>query len=171
MVFRTDKNNRQSLTNEQKDVLFKLAPLSVTISQWVDQKCKLLDKKGHMFPSLILADILVESEFLNWPLSKEFQGNTTKRANNLTRIKADNTWTGKTAIYEEEPYRVYNDWVHFGSDYSDILTFSNKYDAVLTQPTIEAQIKTYSKFKPNPKWYNGKVSTLIQFYWLGEVDG
>lgn len=114
-----------------------------------------------MFPNLILADLLVESDFLEWPLSKEFYGN--RYANNLTRIKVDEDWTGKSITYEGEKYKTYREWMHFASDYSDILCFTNAYDSLLKCPSYEIQLKYLADYKENTQEYLNKVNELKSF--------
>ena len=160
-------HNRQNLSVEQKEALSKLAPLSITISEWIEAKCRFLGKPGYMFPSLILADMLMESNFLSWQLSKEYIDG--RYANNITKIKLDSSWTGKSIEYEGIKYKTYRDWLHFASDYSDILCFSSEYDFMLTQP-LGKQIKALSSYKNDRKWSKAKLETLIDFYNLTEID-
>jgi hypothetical protein len=103
------------------------------------------------------------------PVSKEFIG--TKCSNNITKIKADNDWRGRVIEYEKEGYRSYRDSSHFASDYTDIICFTNKYDDTLAETDYKCQLTRFSTFKPNPKLYNSKSETIIEFYGLGEFDG
>lgn len=130
--------------------MHKLEPLSVTISEWIEAKCRFLGKPGHMFPELILADLLYESENLTWPLSKEYYGN--RQANNLTKIVYAKGWSGKSIIFNGIPYKTYRDWLHFASDYSDILCFTDAYDDFLKLTTLEEQAKNFK---------NGRYAILI----------
>lgn len=162
----------------QKEALFKLAPLSVTISDWISAKCKFLGKEGYMFPSIILADLLHESDYLNWPLSKDFYSigynknnkEVLRYANNITRIESNSDWSGKEIELDGIKYKSYRDWMHFASDYSDTLCFTDTYDRMLKCNNILKQIELYSKFKKQPLVYQAKIETLIQFYYLREVD-
>lgn len=164
-----NKFNRCNLSEDQKNALIILAPLSLLISDWIIAKCRFLQKPGKIYRSIILADLLIESEFMTHPISKEFIG--TKCSNNITRIKADNEWRGRVLEYEKEGFRSYRDSSHFASDYTDIICFTDKYDEVLTETRHRQQLSKFSTFKPNPKLYNSKSETIIEFYGLGEFDG
>lgn len=163
-----NKFNRSCLSNEQKEALVLLSNLSILISDWITAKCKFLGKPGKLSTSIILGDLIIESEFLTHPLSHPMLGN--RNSNNITKIEVDSTWSGKVLEYEGNSYKAYRDWTHFASDYSDRLCFTDKYDDMLVQEDIGKQLELFSSFKKNPKCYNGKVEALIDFYYLGELD-
>lgn len=164
-----NKFNRCNLNEDQKNALIILAPLSLLISDWIIAKCRFLQKPGRIYRSIILSDLLIESEFMTHPISKEFIG--TKCSNNITRIKADNEWRGRVLEHEKEGFRSYRDSSHFASDYTDIICFTDQYDEVLAETDHRQQLSKFSTFKPNPKLYNSKSETIIEFYGLGEFDG
>ncbi len=170
MLITTTKYNRNKLTDHQKEAFKMLVPLSITISDWIESKCRFLSKETSLVPaSLILADLIYESAFLIHPLSKPvFMG---KYSNNLSLILRDESWQGKINIYEDRKYKSYRDWLHFASDYSDIITFSPKYADVLKSYSISQQIDILSLKKPNSVVYNKEIRILIDHYNLGEFDG
>ena len=168
MKVNLSKFNRTCLSREQKEALILLAPLSMTISSWIKSKCRFLGKPGDLFTSIILGDILVESEFLSCPLSKPTLDG--KNSNNLVKISDTREWTGKTIEYEGKRYKAYRDWLHFASDYSDILTFSSKYDRVLAERDRSRQLTLFSQFKVEPEVFEAKVEAYTDFYGLAEWD-
>lgn len=111
-----------------------------------------------MYPNLILADLIIESQFLTWPLSKENYGN--RYANNLTRIKFNEEWSGKHIEYEGVKYKTYRDFLHFASDYSDLFCFSDKYDSLLRCPSSDIQLDYLLLHKENPDKYLYKFNEL-----------
>lgn len=137
----------------------KLSPLSIIISDWVEAKCKFLGKPGKLPSSIILVDMIIESDNLTWPLSQVKYGD--RYANNITKIEFNEDWSGKSIEYEGKRYKTYRDHLHFGSDYSDILTFTDIYDHLLSAP-MHTQLELFSQFKPDPTTFYKKASLLLQ---------
>ena len=136
-----------------------LASLSSIISEWVEAKCTFLGKPGKLPANIILVDILIDSDFLTWPLSANFYGN--RYANNLTKIEFNEDWSGKSIEYDGKRYKTYRDHLHFGSDYSDILTFTDIYDQLLNAPA-NIQLNMLAQFKKDPEDYLHKAERLIK---------
>lgn len=139
------------------DYLEKLIPLSRLISDWTRMKAEFiyLDSPGGIDSTIILAEILIRSEWGDHPVSREFvQGEKTKYSNNLSLLECGEHWRGKSNLYEGISYRAYKDWKVFAVDYSDHLTFSRGYDEVLQETDFLDQIRLFSLTKEDPEYYN-----------------
>lgn len=161
--------NRFSLSREQKTLLAKLVPLAYTISDWVKEKAAFtrLPVVSTLYPSIILADILIESQWVEHPLA---QGYYNKRySNNLSLIEVDDIWQGKIQKFDEKEYKAYQNWLHFATDYSDLIIFSPKYKGIITLEDRYDQLKMLSNTKTNPLFYH-KAETIIDFYSLSDYD-
>jgi flagellum-specific peptidoglycan hydrolase FlgJ len=161
--------NRKSLTAEQKDFLTKAIGLSKTISEWTKEKAVFTRTNivESIYSVVVLADLIVESQWGSHPLA---QTHYNKRySNNLALLKADSCWQGKVQRFENKDYKAYQDWLHFATDYSDLLIFSPKYTKILKTADINEQIRRLAATKKDSATYISKVSLLIYFYDLGSL--
>jgi len=162
-----DKNK---LSKPERDFLNKITPLAITISQWTRDKAYFLKVpiKHSIYPSIIIADIIIESNWGTHPLA---QPQYNKRySNNLTLSEVDEIWEGKIQRYAKKEYKAFQDWAHFATDYSDRLIFSHKYKSLFNTSDYKKQIESLSKYKPEPRHFAAKCETLLDFYFLFEMD-
>lgn len=169
MVINLRSANRNSLSIDQKEFLIKALPWSYTISEWIIDQAALrrLAIKNTLSPHLVLADILVESQWGSSPISKPLMDK--KYANNLAALEATPSWQGKVQEYEGKKYKSYKDWVHFASDYAEHIVYNKKFHPILNEPKLESQLNLFSKTKPNASIWLAKASTLLDFYSLTEL--
>lgn len=163
-----NRANRKDLIAEDKDFLVKAVALAKTISEWTSTKADFLNRpRNYVSPMLILADILVESEWGKHPLA---QSHYNKRySNNLTLLKVDDLWQGKSQKYEGKEYKAYSDWLHFATDYSDLLTFSARYQPIIKTFDYTEQLKRLANIKSKPKEFQARVNALVDFYVLKDL--
>lgn len=170
MLISTNKFNRGQLTEDQKEAFKLLVPLAKTISDWTNSKCIFLGKPTYSIPtSLVLADLIYQSSWLTHPLAKPvYMG---KYSNNIGLLLRDDSWQGKINEYEGFRYKSYRDWLHFASDYSDVINFSPTYVDILRAATLAQKTGILALKKPNSVVYNKEIINLIEHYNLGEFDG
>lgn len=166
MALGINRGNRKGLSLEQKDFLLKANSLAGTISEWTNEKAIFLRLPNlyRLSPAVILADILIESQWGTHPLSQPLFNK--KYANNLSLLAADKVWEGKIQDYNGKSYRAYQDWAHFATDYSDILVFSERYKPILR---TENQLQVLASGKEDPILFAAKASALIEFYELTKI--
>lgn len=168
VILDLNKGNRSLLSDHKKEFLAKLVPLSLTIQEWTIGKAILLNKKTLMgvLPSVILADLIIKSDWYTHPISQEKFNK--KDSNNLSLLESTQ---GKCNTYEGKQYKPYKDWQAFAADYSDLLALNQKYAAVLSAQTQNEQILALSLTNKDPECYNTNMELLIYCYHLGEFDG
>lgn len=162
--------SRNALSRANKEFLAKAIPWSGTISKWVGEKALLLKLpvQYQMYPCVALADILIESNWGTHPLSLESYER--KYSNNLTLLKVDSQWDGKSHQWEGNSYKAFKDWVHFCANYSDVVIYSNILAEILQAPSIEDQIDVLSKTKAEPLAFAVKAKTIIDLYHLSDYN-
>lgn len=146
------------------EYLEKLGPLSRLISDWTKMKAEFigLESPGGIDSTIILGEILIQSEWGEHPVSREFlQGEKTKYSNNLALLECGDYWKGKYNIFEGVKYRAYKDWKVFAVDFSDHLTFSRGFDEVLGESDFLEQVRLFSLTKPDPEHYNSSMLETI----------
>lgn len=157
--------NRKTLPADKKDFLTKAINVSRVISEWTREKAIFMRMPAFdLHPVVVLTDILIESQWGTHPLAAS-QYNK-KNSNNLTLLRPDSIWQGKNQKYENKEYKSYTDWLHFATDYSDLLIFSAKYSKVLKTNDIDDQFRRLAATKRNPAIYICKVSELRNYYGL-----
>lgn len=163
--------NRKSLSVNQQEFLDKVIPLAVLVQNWTIGKSQFrgrIRSSVGVRASIILADILIASEWGTHPIAQhEYEG---KNANNLSLLESSKTFTGKIIKHNGILYRTYRKWHDFAVDYSDHLVFSDQYNEVLRSPDLEEQIAYFCLKKLDNRVYTGKISALIDFYALSEID-
>ena len=162
------KYNRNTLSDLEKLFLLKIVPIARLIQKWTKNKAEFVNKlSSHgIFSSIIIANIILKSEWGRHPISQEkFDG---KYSNNLLLIKSNKFWTGRTHIYQNNQYKAYKDWEEFCVDYSDWVVFSGLYDKVLDSSILEDQISFYVSAELLDLVYNTKIKNIIDYYNLRE---
>lgn len=156
-----------------EDFLNKVIPLARQISDWTRDKAIFIRKKivSPILPSVVVADIVIQSGWGSHPLSQPHFNK--KYANNLTLMEADDFWQGRVHVLKTEngadkEYRAYQDWIHFATDYSDMIIFTKLYDNLLNTTDYKLQIRELSKFRSDPN-YCMKSEALIDFYVLNQL--
>jgi len=166
------KYNRNSLTKHQKEFLEKLIPWARFIQEQTRIKANVFKKikSPHgIFAGLVIADIIYYSNWGEHPLAQEKYRN--KLSNNLALLEANDYWSGKSIKYENQDYKLFNDWENFSIHYSDLIVFSGWYSELLKCSRFDEQIFILSLIKPNPVYYNETVKKLIESFNLGEFNG
>lgn len=163
-----NQGSRKNLSEEERDFLLKAIPLAKAISKWVNDKIVFLriPAINTINPSLVLADMIIESSYGTHPVSQVH--NNGKYSNNLSLLKVDELWQGKVQTYEGKVYKCYQDWIHFGTDYSDLIVFTKLKD-ILKISSLEDQINFFAKTKENPKFFSAKASVLLSYYDLKDL--
>jgi len=172
LIISVSKYNRSNLTSDQKDFFKNLVPLAGLIQEWSKTKAEFLNIRtpGGIKASLVMAEIIVESDCGNHPLSQPKYGN--RYSNNLSLIRSDKYWTGKTQTYEDgNIYRAYPDWRAFAVDYTDYLCFNSQYRDLLNSYSLLDQINVLSIEKINSSAYNSILISTINSLGLEEFDG
>lgn len=172
MIISVSKYNRSNLTEEQQEFFRNLVPLAVLIQEWSIGKAGFLNIKSPegIKPSVVMAEIIVLTDCGNHPISQAKYIN--RYSNNLSLIKADKSWTGKTHKYiDNEVYRSYPDWRAYAVDYTDYICFNAEYRKLLENPNILDQINVLSLVKNNSSSYNSKLISTINSLGLEEFDG
>jgi len=123
--FALDRGGQSILPPQQKIYLIKSIDYSWYL--WNQTVAKFHFFKGHCEPissTLILAELLLKSEFGEHPLAQEvYPPKTTKGANNLMLLENDTSWTGKLLKYEGKEYKSFANWEEFGVHFTDLLVF------------------------------------------------
>ena len=165
--FTVNYGNRKTLTEDQKQFLLKAVPLAKTISSWVSAKEDFVKSKPYrnlLSPSLVLADIIVNSNWGSHPIAQPFYNK--KYSNNLSLREKDNLWEGKSHKCEGKEYKSYADWIHFATDYSDSIVFTSKRE-VLKFAESDDQIKF---FLGGDNVKASRYSTILDFYSLSDLS-
>lgn len=147
-----------------------MVPWCLTISSWTEQKFKLARRTGNRLqPVVALAHIIVESNWGNHPLSKELLDK--KPANNMALLEVDSMWLGKHHKMEMsgKAYKVYVNLNHFASDYSDSLVFTGALSPIIEGVTVAEQVAKLAALKDDPKVYEARLNTIIEFYSLDKL--
>lgn len=168
--FSINYGNRRTLSEEQKQFLLKVVPLAKTISSWVFAKedfIKSVPYKNLLSPSLVLADILINSNWGSHPLAQPF--NNKRYSNNLSLLEKNSLWEGKIQKYEGKEYKAYVDWIHFATDYSDLIVFTDQRE-ILKYKTLEDQIKFLTKDRENSNILPSRFLTTLEFYSLLDLS-
>jgi hypothetical protein len=165
------KSGRASLHEAEKEFFLQLVPLAVYISEQSGGKAKWLRHFANpvgMKPSLVMADIIYQSQFGNHPVAQKRCGN--KPCNNLALVEPGKYWYGITVYHKGREYRAYRDRETFAVDMSDYLSLSGLFDKVITESNLEAQIRNYAINKRSPNGYCVRIKDLIDQYALTEFD-
>lgn len=162
--------NRESLNIDQRNFLAKLIPTIQLIQIWSMDKADFENIKTEVgvLPSIVLIDILLASNWGNHPISREEYNK--KYSNNLTLMESNAYWFGKKHKYDDKEYKAYKDWGAFCVDYTDYIAFSGLFDKLLRTKDQEGQLVQLALTKEDPKVYQARGETLIDFYSLGEFD-
>lgn len=152
-----------SLSREEKDYVNKVTPICSTISRWTKEKFIFVKRKAnYLHPVVVLAHILVESQWGTHPLSQQFYNK--KYTNNLALLEVDDLWQGKIIKYNDKSYKTYQSWIHFATDYSDAMVFAGDISSILTESSIAGQVDTLAALKENPQIYKAKIESLIEVH-------
>jgi flagellum-specific peptidoglycan hydrolase FlgJ len=170
----TTKHNRSTLKVDNKEFLATAAPLARYISQQTKAK---VNWKGirsvGIYPSLILAHILIESDFGSHPLAQikyiDEKGKK-KWANNLTMLESHKYWHGHKIKYEGKEYRGFKNHSDFATSLSDTWAFNQEFVDISSAPTLSQQLKLFGLTKSHPILYTSKMETFISYYNLSEWD-
>jgi flagellum-specific peptidoglycan hydrolase FlgJ len=151
----------------EQEFIDKIASHAQTISDWTLKKALFFKKpiKNTIKPSLVLADIIIESNWGTHPIAQEFYNK--KYSNNLSLIVADENWVGRVQKYAKVEYKSYKDWMTYTMDYSDSLIFSAKMNPIIH---TDDQIKVLAATKSDPTIFAAKAEALIDFYSLIDYD-
>lgn len=163
-----NKSNRKDLSTEDKDFLIKAISLSRTIVDWTEGKVVFFrQNRCKLNPLLVLGDIIVESQWGRHPLAQPYHNK--RYSNNLTLLEVDHMWEGKSQQFNDRDYKAYTDWVHFATDYSDLVVLSQKYKSLLNYSNLNDQIKALAEIKFNPIEFSAKISAVLDFYSLSDM--
>ncbi len=155
-----------------EDFLNKVIPLSRQISDWVRDKSIFVRKRivSPILPSVVVADLVLQSGWGTHPLSQPYYNK--RYANNLAVLEADDFWQGRVHIIKvneaDKEYRAYQDWIHFATDYSDMIVFTKLYDRLLDTTDYKLQIRELSRYRADPN-YAVKSEALCDFYMLNQL--
>lgn len=174
LLINLESYNRNSLSLDQQDFLTKIVPLSQLISNWIVGKCQFANKptRHGIFPSIIMSEIILKSEWGSHPISKSEYNN--KYSNNLTLLEADKFWNGKKQKFENKSYKAYKDWGSWSVDFSDYIVFSGEFDRTLKCTDVSSQIPQWGLTNSNSACYNreysGLIDLTIDFYNLNQFN-
>lgn len=168
MVSYISRGNRSSLSQDQKDFLSKIVPLSRLISDWVRDKAIFTRTRivSPILTCVVLTDIITESNWGTHPLAQSHFNK--KFSNNLALLESDSLWEGRNQDYEGRSYKCYQDWIHFATNYSDILIFSRLYSDLFNTTDPSKQIRVLARYKNNSQLYIPKAEAALDFYNLSE---
>lgn len=164
------------ISKEQAEFLDKLIPLAHLVQNYVFNKVPFTNLEyspGGLYPSVTVAEILIQSNWGDHPVSKDdmlyntAKGVSKRYSNNLTLLEVSEGWKGKSNPYEGKVYRAYKDWQTFAADFSDYIVFSGKFDSVLIEPNPYTQLDLFALTKESPGEYYDSMITIInkaQFY-------
>jgi flagellum-specific peptidoglycan hydrolase FlgJ len=158
------------VTKDKTDFIKKIVPWARLINEWTIYKADfaLINSPRGIFTSLVLADIILMSEWGTHPVSRsEYQNGY---SNNLSLLKSNEYWDGKKRTYNNIEYKAFKDWESYAIEASDYLTFSRQFDDLLREKSLNNQIELYSKFKEYPESYCDNIELLIRFYSLTKYD-
>lgn len=158
------------MSDLKQEFLLKVKPWAQLVQRYVTGKCQFrgIESRHGIFASLVAADILVSSEWGTHAVSRpEYDG---RPGNNLNLLESFKGYPGKSIVFDGVSYRSYKTWHEFVVDYSDHLVYSDQYLNVLKASTVEEQVLSFSTKKLDKRVYNGRVSAMIDFYNLSELD-
>jgi len=170
MRYDLENFNRNSLTLEQQIFLCKIIPLAQLIQDWIINKAQFAKKpsKFGLFPSLVISEIIIQSQWGEHVLSKEEYNN--RYSNNLCLLESDKFWIGKKHKYQDKVFRAYKDWGNFATDFTDYVVFSGLFDDILKSNNLEDQLIWWGRTKQDSSSYSGNMELLISFFNLKEFD-
>lgn len=130
---------------------------------------------GGLFPSLIMAQAILESEWGESTLAADY--------NNFFGIKADSSWTGKSVnlqtrevidnndIYINDNFRVYDSPKQSFQDRADFLRLNARYSDVFKAVDVysQAQLLQSAGYATDPNYANVLIN-VIGSYNLTELD-
>lgn len=163
MVINLRTQNRNRLSAQQKDFLVKAHSQACLISDFIIDNAAVLriGIKNTLHPAVILADILVESQ---WGESQLAQATINGRyANNLAGLKVDSMWSGK----KHNGYKTYPDWSSFAADYALHIVYQVRKS--LFTKDLNSQLRLLAETKEDPRVFLAKAQTLIEFYELDKL--
>lgn len=159
------------MTPKKLDFIRKVIPLSQLISEWTQAKSEFvgIQSKNGIFASLVMAEIVIQSEWGLHPIAKyqfktvkDSTGNySTKYSNNLVLLQPEPGQKVKVNTYNDIDYIAFKDWKTFAIGYSDHLVFSGKYKEILEEETLLGQIDLFSLTKTDSESYNSIIKNTI----------
>jgi len=183
MRFFPDPNSPalRSLTDEQRFFFVRIIPLAQRIQQQIIAKCEdhgTYDGSNRyigIYASIIAADILVNSNFGEHPLSKE-KFSSRANGNNLNLSLSNHWWEHDhdSILLDGQKYKCYADLHEFGNNQSDEYVYSEEfYDILLTADHAE-QVRLLGRrrfhiFSDFPAWENRINHEILRFR-LREYD-
>lgn len=157
-----------SLTNEQMQVVDRVLPFAILISDWSRLKAEFLNLHNPrgIYPSVILSEIIIQSNWMLHPIAqteitiRSARKESHRYSNNLALLPVNNGWRGKSNEFDGVEYRAYKDWQVFAIDYSDYLTFTREFDDLLCEHSPERQLEAWSLTKTDETWYDQSKNLL-----------
>jgi flagellum-specific peptidoglycan hydrolase FlgJ len=159
----------QGITRDQVEFLNHTIKYCQLISEWSVDKASTFGKKIYtIYPEVVLAHIIIESNWGNHPLSQPSFGK--RGGNNLALLEPDHLFQGKYLNeFEGRKYKSYESWGDFATDYSDSLAFNGYLNPISKQKDKESQISALASLKSNPIVYKAKLEAVIQTFDLSSL--
>ena len=132
----------------------------MTLAEWTKLKAEFLRMRSPgIFQGILIADILIESEWGTHPVAQEeliltIKGKEKKKYSNNLTLMGPGPLKSKTNLYEGKEYQAFKGWKDFAVAYTDHLTFSRGYDDVLKCFDFMGQVEQFSLTKESPEDYN-----------------
>jgi hypothetical protein len=165
MSNRSELDDEVDSALEEFNFLERLLPWSKFLNQQTKLKAQWIRRIPFdgIFPSIAVADILIQTDFGKHPVSKEaFRG---RQSNNLALLEVDRIWEGDRTKYLGTTYKMFENWQSFYIHWSDLLVFRSP---LIFTKSYDEQIEVISKDRLIG--YNETMLTLIQKYDLTEFD-
>lgn len=166
MLIDTRRYERHSLAAHEQEFLCKLVSFAQFIQNTSYDKCQMIrvPTTVGLCASLAMADIILVSNWGTHQVAAQYS--------NLSLLKVNEYWRGKTAEVAGSRYRVYSSWLDYAIDLTDELTFfeRTKYLPVLMAKNLDSQVEIMSSLQPDPTSYYGKIGTIIERFGLLEFD-
>ncbi len=154
---------KEDLKPEELYFLRTIVPWTLYLNSQTRLKAKIIKRVSFIgvYPSLVLADILIKSEFGKNPIAKEiFRG---RQSNNLTLMPVDEVWSGDKTKFLGTFYKMFETWEDFFIHWSDLLIFRCN---LQNSTSYSEQLNAMS----SDLVYNEKILTLIRDLNLTEYD-
>lgn len=174
MKFFVDPNDPllSAHTDEEKVFFVRIVPLAQRIQSQSSLKFEESTgiTTGGIFASLVIADILVSSEFGNHPLAKDKYA--PRIPGNNFNLSESSTWWERDrscVLIDGLKYKCYRSWEEFVNNQSDEYAYTDMFDSLLQTTDLETQIYLMHVHRRAEDWAD-KVKSTIRDYKLSRFD-
>lgn len=164
-------DNRGSLTQNQKEFLERVIPWAKFIQDQTQAKAhvfKNIPSPFGIYASVVLADIIVKSNWGEHPLSQPTYKR--KAANNLCLLEATPEWSNEQIKYEGTEFKLFENFESFSIHYSDLIIFSGNFKPLLDTASLEKQTQLMGLYNHSLESYNERLNIIISSFGLREFD-